>query len=204
MAFPSDYGGIKPSVLTYEPYKATIETISALLLLYPICELEYSLHGVTYHFFEKTFWGKKQKGFLQMEYLPGKHGDSSYRLDDNGNPFPAYMDLFIGIYYGSEYASVQWSEQFRKLIMQSPEKQVLSYGKLLENITARRDAISQGELEIMQENSGSSWDMLTISKLESQARERKMLDRVANTLDFFKKFHQLSDFQPIPNEQQQL
>src|SRR4051794_24497041 len=93
MASISEYGGIQPSITTVEAYQQTIETISGLLLLYPLIEEEYIRDGIIYNFFKKSFWGKKQLGYLKLEYLPGKHTDTSLTVDGNGTPLPPYTDI---------------------------------------------------------------------------------------------------------------
>ena len=202
MASISDYGGIQPSIITVKPYQQTVETISGLLLLYHIIEEEYIRDGIIFHFFKKSFWGKKQLGYLKVEYLPGKHTDTSFKVDDNGNPLPPYADIIIGVEYGSEYNSVNWSEQARILNLASPNKQVLSYGFLIQNIAIQRDAVSQLELEEMR--SGGNILMMDMGRMGYFRENIKILDRVKGTLNVFSKFISKSDYQPIANEQQQL
>lgn len=199
MALVSDYGGIKPSLFDYQPYKTTIETISALLLLYSIIEEEFSVHGVTLHFFQKSIFGKKQKGFLQLEYLTGNHIDATKRFDVDGRPMAAYTDLLIGMYYGSAYNSVNWSEQYRTLSMQSPEKQILSYGILLENIDGQITAIRT--LQAEEFNSTNDIMMLNTGRMAYFRKNIELLERVKGKFTFFEKFLSKSDYQPVINEQ---
>ncbi|MFD0765811.1 hypothetical protein ACFQZI_13190 [Mucilaginibacter lutimaris] len=198
MANISDYGGIQPSITTVEAYQQTIETISGLLLLYSIIEEEYIRDGIIYHFFKKGFWGKKQLGYLKLEYLPGKHTDTSLSVDDSGNPLPPYTDIVIGIEYGSEYNSVNWSGQARIFNLVSPNKQVLSYEFLINNITIQRDAVGQLELEEMR--SAGNMLMMDMGRMGYFRENIKLLDRVKSTLNVFGKFLSKSDYQPVTNE----
>jgi hypothetical protein len=200
MAFLSEYDGTKPDILTYQPYKQTIETISALLLLYPIIVEEWVTEGVTIYFYQKSFWGKKQKGYLKLEYLTGKHSTEISPYKEADNTLPAYSDLLIGIAFGSVYTSVNWPQQHRNLTISSPPKQVLSYGIMIENIRFAQEVIGKMELEILAAGGGSIWDVSVMAKLDYQKRERDLLTQVANLFKVFEKFHSKSDYQSKGNE----
>jgi hypothetical protein len=201
MAFLSEYGGIKPDMLKDKPYETTIETIRALLLLYPLYIEEYTHEGVTIHFFQKSLWGKKQKGFLKLEYLPGQHNDSIDSLNPDRKTLAAYSDLLIGMEYGSAYDSVYWTEQFCELLMNSPHKQVLNYGILFEILNLKKNSISQLKLEIMRANNTSMWDTSTMDRIGFYSREEDLYKRVASLLKVFEKFHQKSNLHPAGSEQ---
>lgn len=197
MALVSEYGGIKPSIITFEPYKQTIETITGLFLLYPIIEEEYLRDGIIYHFFKKSFWGKKQLGYLKMEYLPGKHTDTSLKEDSNGNPLPPYTDIVIGFEYGSEHKSVT-TERFQLYNLQSPEKQVLSYGILLENIGVQNTVFRK--LQAEEFNSAGDIMLLNTGRLDSLKKSIELLESVKSKLKVFDKYLSKSEYQPTPNE----
>ncbi|MET3980671.1 hypothetical protein ABIB62_003275 [Mucilaginibacter sp. UYP25] len=194
MTFISGYGNIKPITFTYYPYKTTIETISALLLLYPLVEEEHSTHGLIIKLYQKSFFGKKQKGFIKLEYLPGGHIDSSKKIDDEGNPFPPYTDILLGMEYSAAHTYIYWTEQSRNFSIASPQKQILSYGLLIENIKFYKEISNKLDLEIMVEASSSAWGSSTTAKLEYNKKNRDLLDRVESTLQVFKKYQSLSDF----------
>lgn len=199
MALISDYGGIKPSIITYQPYVETIETLSGLLLLYPIVEEEFIRDGIIFHFFRKGFWSKKQLGYLKMEYLPGKHTDTTIQVNERGEPWPPYTDVIIGIEYGSEYSSVNWPEQAQIFNLSSPNKQTLSYGFLIQNIAIQRSAVGQLELEEMR--SAGSIFMMDMERMKYFRENIKLLDRVKGTLNVFGKFLSKSEYQPVSDEQ---
>lgn len=195
-----EYGGIQPSIVTFEPYQQTIETISGLFLLYPIAEEEAILNGIIYHFFKKSFWGKKQMGYLKMEYLTGKHTDTFINVDEQGSVLPPYTDLVIGIEYGSKYYSVNWSEQAQIFNLSSPNKQTLSYGFLIQNIAIQRGAVGQLELDEMR--SAGSVFMMDMERIKYFRENIKLLDRVKDSLSVFSKFLFKSEYQPVTDEQQ--
>lgn len=197
MALISDYDGIKPSIITYQPYQQTVDTISTLILLYPLFEEVFTKDGLEIHFYKKSLWSKKQKGFLKLEYLPGVHTDTTIKLDESGNPYPPYVDLLFGMAYWSEDVSANWTEQSRILSISSPPKQILSYGLLIENIKVAKRAILQLKLEKMDE-SGSPlmWDSASMAQMQYHSNNMELLDKVKSKFDFFNKFLQLSEYQP--------
>ncbi|QEM10187.1 hypothetical protein [Mucilaginibacter rubeus] len=200
MATLSEYGGIKPSIITYQPYTQTIETISGLLLLYPIVEQEYIRDGIIFHFFKKNFWGKKQLGYLKMEFIPGNHTDTSLKVDHDGNILPPYTDIVIGVEYGSEFKSVHWTDEHQIYNLESPAKQVLSLGFLFSNINVKIDAINKVRFEELE----ARVDFLSLNMTRLAFGEKRvdLLQRVKGMFNVFDKFLNRSDYQPIENEQQ--
>ncbi|MGY3214034.1 hypothetical protein [Mucilaginibacter sp. HD30] len=201
MSLISDYGGIKPSIITYQPYKETIETISGLFLQYLIIEEEYIQNGIIYHFFKKSLWGKKQMGFLTLEYLPGQHINDLLTSDDT-EPIHPYSDILIGAEYGSEYSSVNWTGMYQTFNLQSPNKQVLSLGLLIANIEAGKDVFRT--LQADEFNNAGDMMMLNTTRMNYLRKNIELLDTVKSKLKVFDKFLIKSSFQPAPNEQQQL
>lgn len=199
MATLSEYGGIKPSIITFKPYKETIETISGLLLLYPIVEEEYLSDGIVYHFFKKGFWGKKQMGYLKIEYLPGKHTDTELTVYEDGTPLPPYTDIVIGVEYGSQYNSVNWMEQSRTFDLKSPHRQVLSVGILFQNLEAEKQVFRT--LQAEEFNNAGHILMINTGRMNYLRKHIELLDIVKAKLKPFDRFLSRSAYQPVKNEQ---
>lgn len=162
MASLADFGELDYEKLTDGNIdKETIDTIIGMLS-FATTEERINRDGKTISVFEKSFWGKKPKGYITLSYIDDAKLDTtredieqyiaqisefnqSYYSEDF--VIPKFSDLLIGFEFSSSYERINVPEIFKTYELGKPRKQIISHGLIMHNIHVEHNVWGQLQLE---------------------------------------------------------
>jgi hypothetical protein len=184
MAKLAEYGVLDYDQMTdYETYTDTIDTLLAVLS-FPVIEEKINDDGIIISLFEKSFWGKKPKGYLSLKYIEDAQLDiTKNNIEDSIAKIAEFNEEY--------YAEDEPIHEFSKILicidaqihnLSRPRKRVISYGFLMHNVNLKYNAIGQLHLEEMQNGFNSAKERY----LSGQA---DIIHNLNQRLEVFKKYN---------------
>ena len=140
MAKLADYGTF--DYMRIASYKIPAETQNTLLgfLSFPIVEQTILDDGISINVYEKSFFGKRHKGFITLRYIDNKQADISQFYSSDGSAPPENCEILIGLEFMCAYQRYNVSAHAQIYDLGYSRKQILSYGLLMDNITAHEES----------------------------------------------------------------
>ena len=195
MALLKDYGDIDYNVLlnkdTYSDATATLIGI----LNFQIVTEKSNEKGFLLEVYEKSFWGKKEKGYLSFKFIEDQRADTSRFKLPNGNT-PPFCDILLGFEFSSVYKKIYVNGNFIPYELGSARKQVLSYGIFINHLKIFHESFCNlyneklmGEVSSVDPFNGSNNPFQSSGMIKG---ERNRYEKAIQKLEFFKKFEPLS------------
>jgi len=164
MAKLVDYG-----ILDYEDiadYKIPVETIDTMLglLAFPIIEETINDDGITINVYEKSFWGKKHRGYISLKHIDDIQADITKFNYDDGSVAPENSEILIGLDFSCVYTEIYVRAHVKTYALGRPRKQILSYGVVIDNLNSKDQLWRKLSMEQLEE-SMSAFPPMAINQL---------------------------------------
>ncbi|MDB5287337.1 MAG: hypothetical protein JWR05_2286 [Mucilaginibacter sp.] len=186
MAKLYEYGSLDYDQIT--DYNNDIKTYDAILgfQCFPVVEEKNIDDGITISVFEKSFWGKKPKGYITLRFIEdaqldttkGDIEESMVKIAEFNKGYYVEESLpqefskkLIGFEFYSEYEKYYVPSLLHTYELGIPRKLIVSYGLLTHHLNVRYDSIGRLHLAEMQSGGFYTPNERYLSKLCDGVRE---------------------------------
>lgn len=192
MAFFKDYGQINYSqILDYDSSFAAVQSIIGICS-FPIVEENLGRESTTLLGYEKGFWSKKLKAYVQMELITDAHLDFKLIELEGLEVIPERAEMLIGISVESDFEKFTVPGITKPFTMGKPRKQLLSYGRIMQIIDSQDNIYSELKLaELRLHTPAERFASGIIGPTSREVLIQQELDDIRKAeakLSFFKKF----------------